>query len=487
MGEKKKKLVIVDGMAYAFRAFYAVGDMSNSKGFPTGSLFGFVHALRRAERTFKPDYAVVAFDSPGGSFRDEMLADYKGHRDAPPEDLVKQFPAIEELVPLAGWHLVKKARFEADDIMATLAAAALRKGVEVVLMTSDKDMLQLASDQVKVYRENPKGATLYGPKEVRERYGIGPECITDLLGLMGDSSDNIPGVPGIGEKTASKLLMEYGSLEAVLKAAGKITQPKLSENLKVHAATARLSKKVAELEDKVPLGLKLEDLEKGEPVPEFLAKLKEYEFKSLAAEFAAKMPEPLEPAPHVEPVSSRKKRGSSLKVEESPSLDEPALKRAGIKAGDSVGLAMHGPGLAAIAQGSGALVFRPKSYADLHGLLGKFKRVVVFESKPLQVAWVKAGLPTLDNMFDLQIGLYLAESSKTVRNLSEARSALDLEDLKLKEGGDELFEPPAEEMGRAARAAWEAGEALTSKLRKDGLTPLYEELEGPLIPVSTLR
>src|SRR5437879_147277 len=124
---KPKRLVIVDCMAYAFRSFYAVAEMSNSKGQPTNAVFGFVNALRRAEKTFSPDYAVVACDSPGGSFRDEMHKEYKGQREAPPEDLVKQFPVIEEMTALMGWHLIKVWRYEADDIMGTLTRQARAK------------------------------------------------------------------------------------------------------------------------------------------------------------------------------------------------------------------------------------------------------------------------------------------------------------------------------------------------------------------------
>ena len=135
MPDKPKTLVILDGMAYAFRAFYAVPEMSNAQGQATNALFGFANALRRAEREFKPTACVVAFDSPGGSFRDEMLADYKGHRDAPPEALVSQFPLIEELAPLMGWRLLKQSRMEADDIMATLCKAGRKAGYQVVLLT----------------------------------------------------------------------------------------------------------------------------------------------------------------------------------------------------------------------------------------------------------------------------------------------------------------------------------------------------------------
>ncbi len=289
MAPAKKKVVIIDGMAYAFRAFYAVPEMTTSSGISTNALYGFIGAMKRAEKTFKPDYAVVAFDSPGGSFRDEMLKEYKGHRDAPPENLVSQFPLIEQVVPLLGWHLLKQTRMEADDIMATVTRWARKAGVEVIMMTSDKDMLQLVGEGVGCYRESFKGGSLYGPPDVVERFGVGPHQVQDLLGLMGDSADNIPGVPGVGEKTAAKLLQEHGTLEKVLKAAPKMKPGKLMENLQEFADQARLSYKLAALKDDVDLGVSIKDLAAGSPdFPKLLPLLKQYELRGLLAEYGTK-------------------------------------------------------------------------------------------------------------------------------------------------------------------------------------------------------
>ena len=485
---KKKTLVVLDGMAYAFRSFYAIAEMSNSKGVPTNALYGFVNALRRAEKSFHPDFAVVAFDSPGGSFRDEMLKDYKGQRDAPPEALVQQFPLIEEMVGLMGWHLLKLKRFEADDIMATLAAWGLKKGLDIILMTSDKDILQLIRPGVRVYRENPKGGSLYGPAEVQERFGVPPERITDLLGLMGDASDNIPGVPGIGEKTAAKLLGEYKTIEGVLKAASKISQPKLSQNLKDFAEQARLSYKLAQLEFKVPVKEDLEKLHKEDPQPGLVAKLKEYEFKSLAVEYAARLPEASAEAEPEEPKAAAKgKRSAKSALAKGDLKNGPAaaLKSGGIDPKKAVGLAWHagaGVGLGLV-QGAKALHVSAKNWKDAHSLLEILQRPVFFDSKPLQVELLKAGLELLPGVLDISVGMYLVQASRPPRDLGEAASSLGLNIPELPQTGQDLFEPPPEDLARLASAAERCGEALEARLKSDKLAELYWDLEGPLIPV----
>jgi DNA polymerase-1 len=491
---KKKTLVVLDGMAYAFRSFYAIAEMSNSKGVPTNAIYGFVNALRRAEKNFHPDFAVVAFDSPGGSFRDEMHKEYKGHRDAPPEALVQQFPLIEEMVDLMGWHLLKLKRFEADDIMATLTAWGKKKGVDVVLMTSDKDMLQLVGPGVRVYRENPTGTSMYGPAEVMERFGVPPERITDLLGLMGDASDNIPGVPGIGEKTAAKLLGQYKTLEGVLKSASKITQPKLSQNLKDFADQARLSYKLAQLEFNVPVKEDLEKLHKEPLKPGLLLKLKEYEFKALTTEYAAKLG--ADPAvAQAQDVAvagvgkgKPKKAGGKQSVLANVDLKKgaiQALRLGRLDPDKPVGVAWHqGAALSlALAQGKGALHGTVENWTEARALLATLRRPVFFDSKPAQVELLKAAQEPLPGVLDISVGMYLVQSSRPPRDLGEAASALGLNLPELPPVGQDLFDPPPQDLARLASAASQVGEILEAKFKADKLDKLYWDLEGPLIPV----
>ncbi len=487
MSSKAPLLVVMDGMSYAFRSFYAVPDMTSPQGDPVNALFGFIRAIKRAEKEFKPDYAVVAFDSPGGSFRDEMLKEYKANREAPPEPLVRQFPLMEEVVPLLGWHLVRKKRFEADDIMATLVAQARKKGMRVVLMTADKDMLQLVGEGVDVYRESPKGASLYGPKEVEARFGVRPDQICDLLGLMGDASDNIPGVPGIGEKTAAKLLQEYGSLEKVLKAAPKITQPKLSANLQAFADTARLSRKLAELDEKVDFDGGLAGMKHGALQPELADRFRDWGFRSYLSELGASSDKSgAAPAPQV---SAPEKGGASKKLSKvDPKVFEAsgdaktALRQAGIKAGEACGVWQVGS-LWALAQAKQALVFRAKHEIDGLNLVGLLSEPIFFESKPYLHARLNASLSLQLGVRDLSLAIYLVNSSRVARNLDEALAALEVESSPLPQVGQELFEPPALDLARLASALQLAWHEAEKRMKADGLWKLYAEIEEPLAGV----
>ena len=500
MTAKTKKLVIVDGMAYAFRSFYAVPEMSTSQGQATNAVFGFANALRRAEKVFKPDVAIVAFDSPGGSFRDEMHAEYKGHRDAPPEALVSQFPLMEQLAPGLGWTLIKQDRHEADDIMATLTKMGRKAGYEVVLMTGDKDMLQLVGDGVRVYRENPKGASLYGPDEVKERYGIGPECITDLLGLMGDSADNIPGVPGIGEKTAAKLLLEYGNMEKVLKAAPKMKPGKLMENLQQFAEQARLSKRLAELRHDMDLGVKLAELAyQGPDYAKLLPFLKQMELRSLLADYSAKASAAgaQAPAPEAPKAAAAPAKGKAAKAKAPSALkalpadaDASALKKAGFDLKALCGIAIHPeplpggpqPVRLVLAQEGLRVKLAAETWAALHQVLACFEQPVLFSTKSLQRCFQGAGLEALPQLFDLGLGSWLVNSVREARDLGEAASALGL-DLELPAQQADLFETSDEDLAKWAAATAAVGVALRKRLKADGMAKLYDQLEGPLVPV----
>ncbi len=502
---RPKVLVVLDGMAYAFRAFYAVPEMTSPKGRPTNAVFGFAGALRRAEREFKPDYAAVAFDSPGGSFRDEMLAEYKAHRDAPPEALLEQFPVVEEAARAYGWALLKKPRFEADDIMATLTRLGRAAGCEVRLLTSDKDILQLVGPGVRVHRENPKGASLYGPEQVRERFGVDPGRIADLLGLMGDSSDNIPGVPGVGEKTAAKLLAEHGDLESVLKAAPDI-KGRVGENLRAHAEAARLSWRLACLRDDLDLGVGLGDLAFRGPDPGRLVPLlKELGLRSLLAEFerggrgtgAAPPPSAApEPVASAGPVASA--ASASAVASEGPVavgvLSAPPtrarLAALGFDAAAPCGVALHPapaaggeePRRAVLAQGGAAVAFDPAGWAGLRRTLSGLAAPVLFDSKPLQRCLHDAGLEPLPGVLDLRLGAWLLRSDREVRDLGEAAEFLDPGLAVPGEAGG-LLVPADADLAASARVLARLGTRLREALEADGMGSLYADLEAPLVAV----
>ncbi|MDQ6986771.1 MAG: DNA polymerase I [Mariprofundaceae bacterium] len=252
-------LVLIDGPNYVFRAFHAVRhNLTNSKGEPTNAVFGYVQMLKSVLRDLNPTHVAVAFDPKGGTFRNQMYADYKAHRPPMPEDLAAQWPWVFDITDAFKLNRICVQNYEADDVIATLATQADAKGWDVTIVSTDKDLMQLVNTRVWM-RDTMKGID-YGIDEVKQRWGVGPEKIQDLLALAGDSSDNIPGVPGIGPKTAVQLLEAYGNLEGVLAHAPEIKQNKRRENLIEFADDARLSYKLVALDMQTPVGLSLDDL-----------------------------------------------------------------------------------------------------------------------------------------------------------------------------------------------------------------------------------
>ena len=278
-------LVLIDGPNYVFRAFHAVKhNLTNSKGEPTNAIFGYVQMLRSILKDLSPTHVAVAFDPKGGTFRNDMYAEYKAHRPPMPEELAAQWPTVFDLTDAFNLNRICIENYEADDVIATLARRAEAKGWDVTIVSTDKDLMQLISD--KVWMLDTMRKKDYGAEEVKEKWGVGPERIQDLLALAGDSSDNIPGVPGIGPKTAVLLLDTYGDLEGVLTRASEIKQTKRRENLIEFVEDARLSYRLVALDDQVDVGLELDDLAVQQPDREKLAELfTRLEFRRLMAEF----------------------------------------------------------------------------------------------------------------------------------------------------------------------------------------------------------
>jgi len=200
------KLFLVDGNSFCYRAFYAIPPLTNAKGEPTNAIYGFVTMMRKLVEGQKPDYLAVCFDRKEPTFRHEKYKDYKIHRKPMPEELVKQIEPIKEFCRLSNWALFEKAGYEADDVIGTLAERGEREGCQVFIVTGDKDAFQLVNERVKIFQPH-KDDLVYDTEKVKERFsGLGPDKVVDILALMGDASDNIPGVAGIGEKTAIKLI-----------------------------------------------------------------------------------------------------------------------------------------------------------------------------------------------------------------------------------------------------------------------------------------
>ncbi|NWF37346.1 DNA polymerase I [Mariprofundus sp. KV] len=278
-------LVLIDGPNYVFRAFHAVRhNLTNSRGEPTNAVFGYVQMLRSILKDLGPTHVAVAFDPKGGTFRNQMYADYKAHRPPMPEELAAQWPWVHDVTDAFNLNRICIENYEADDVIATLARQAEAKGWDVTIVSTDKDLMQLVSD--KVWMLDTMKRVEYGADEVKEKWGVGPDRIQDLLALAGDSADNIPGVPGIGPKTAVQLLEAYGDLEGVLSHAPEIKQNKRRENLIAFAEDARLSYRLVALNYEAPVDVALDDLAVAAPDRERLSELfTRLEFRRLLAEF----------------------------------------------------------------------------------------------------------------------------------------------------------------------------------------------------------
>ena len=279
-------LAVVDGSNYLYRAFYGIPALSNSRGFPTNAIYGFTIMLMKLLKDIHPDYIVVTFDLKGPTARHEAYEDYKATRKPMPEDLIAQVPLIKEVIRGFSIAILEKQGTEADDLIGTLVVRARKKGWRAVIISGDKDLMQLIGDGVTLV-DTMKDKT-YDSAAVREKFGVGPDKVVEILGLMGDASDNIPGVPGIGPKTARRLIEEYGSVEAVLENAEKLHNVKLRESFRKYADQARLSRRLAVISTDVDLDFDLKDAARREPDREALSRLfRDFEFSSLLQQISA--------------------------------------------------------------------------------------------------------------------------------------------------------------------------------------------------------
>ena len=285
--KKKKNIFLIDGNSLCYRAFYAIRELSTSSGFPTNAVYGVINMLKKLQKEHEPGGLVFVFDMPGATQRHEKYEEYKIHRTPMPDSLAEQLSKIKEVIEAYNIPICQLEGYEADDIIATLSEKMKKKDYEVVIVTSDKDALQLVCKDVKVLSAHTLGEKLYGDKEVKEKYGVTPEKMVELMALMGDSSDNIPGVAGVGKVTAEKLISKFGSVKEVYKNIDKITSESLKKKLTEGREMAELSRELAILQRDVPVDLDIRTAEKTEPDKERLTELfKELEFGKLLREVA---------------------------------------------------------------------------------------------------------------------------------------------------------------------------------------------------------
>jgi len=277
---KRKTLYLIDGSSYIFRAFFGVRQqLSTSKGFPTNALYGFINMLQKVIREEKPDYLVVAFDSPDKTFRHKIYPNYKANRDAPPEELSRQFPYFEPLVKAYGLCSIRRPGFEADDIIGTLAKKGKQKGLEIVIVSGDKDMMQLISPHI--YMLDTMKNKKFMDKEVVEKFGVQADKVVEVMGLMGDSSDHIPGVAGVGPKTAAELIRKFGSIEALYKRIDEVEKKNVKEKLERDKENAFMSRELVCIDTAMDLEFNSDLMKLGKIDSAKLKKMfEEFEFVS---------------------------------------------------------------------------------------------------------------------------------------------------------------------------------------------------------------
>jgi len=286
------RLLLVDGHYYLYRSFYAIRGLRNSRGEPTNAIYGYAKAIRKMLADLKPDLAAVIWDCGLPARRTTLQPEYKQNRTPMPDDLRPQGDWLKKNIPLFGPASVSAENTEADDLIATYARAASEEGVEVIIATNDKDILQLTCDRIRIYSTakpdaGAEGFCLLGVPEVRAKWGVLPSQIADVLALTGDSSDNIPGVPGIGGKTAVALIAAHGSIENLLGNPDAISNPRLREKILAARELIAANREMVRLDEALPLPQAWSGFQLRPKYPELIAALRDCEFQGLLREVEA--------------------------------------------------------------------------------------------------------------------------------------------------------------------------------------------------------
>jgi len=477
---ERPKLVLVDGYHNIFRAFYAIRELTNSRGEPTNAVFGFVQMLKKLLRDEKPDYVGVALDVSDVTVRTAKFADYKANRAPMPDELVPQIPHIRRAIEAFRIPILELADYEADDVMGTLSRRAAAAGLDVVLVTSDKDMFQLVGDGVSLWHSGR--GKLYDAKTVEEDFGVPPAQVPDVLALMGDAVDNVPGVPGIGEKGAKSLIREHGSLEALLSRAGEIARKSYREGLVEHREQALLSKELATIHTDLPIELHLESLRAEPPDTSALRALyAELEFRSLFEELGATAREPTAAETLAEVESAGEIERLVLAGEIAVALVPQEQPVAIALAGGEKGLFfdLRRPGIAAAAR---ALVARLLSASDVELVGHDLKEAMRFAGREAQVLCAR---------FDTLLASYLLRTSSHGHPFEElAFERLGVQPRSAKEAGfDRGQVPPVGDEALRALAAERIDllrrlvPGLRAELASGPAGKVYREIEAPLTPV----
>ncbi|MBI4826499.1 MAG: DNA polymerase I [Nitrospirae bacterium] len=491
-------LYLIDGNSYLYRAFYAIKRLSSSSGFPTNAIYGFTTMILKILEQKKPDYFTIVFDSPGPTHRHEAYEHYKAHRPSMPDDLKLQVPIIKEIIGAFNIHTIEKPGFEADDLLAVIAKRAEKEGVDVFIVTGDKDLCQVITPRIKIYDSMKEKVT--GEKDVIERFGVEPRRIPEIMALMGDASDNIPGVPGIGEKTAVKLIKEFGSLDGVIKNHAGIKQPKLRESIAANIPNIELSLVLATVNLEAPAEVSMEELLEREPDwPRLFEIFSKYELRSL-----------------VNLVPKEEQTVSSFNAEYVTITDEALLKEviASIKNEVTIDTetTSKSPVLAELVGISLSVDPAKAYYIPLaHYYLGAPKQLtkesvikelrVILENPDIKKTGhnIKYDLIVLKNegidlkgvAFDTMLASYLLNPNRSNHGLDDvAMSQLSIEKISFKDvvgklnGFSEVsVEDATRYSGEDSAVTLKLKRRLEPMLQKEGLYMLFNDMEMPLVEV----
>lgn len=487
------KCLLIDGNSIINRAFYALPPLTNSAGLHTNAVYGFTTMLLRMIEEEQPTHVLVAFDAGKHTFRHDQYEEYKGGRAKTPPELSEQFPLLKELLQAMNIRQYEIEGYEADDIIGTLTKRADESGIETIVVTGDKDMLQLASDFVCIAltRKGISETEVYDPAAIREKYNLTPAQIIDLKGLMGDSSDNIPGVPGVGEKTALKLLHQYGSVEEVIARSGEL-KGKMKERIIEHADSARMSKEIATIFRDVPMELDWDDLafHGWDPV-RTKEMFQKYEFKSLLERLdlhSGDAPSAAASVAEIQVTAIDRSNASQL-MEALPEVKGLHVEVIGENPheGKIVGLSMYA--------GEDRMFYVPWAFmeeeeaAPLRAWLEDAEaKKTVHDAHKAELALAWRGVKLRGVAFDTTLAAYLLDPAETGHELSDIAVKFGPEPIP---SDDEVFGkgakfkiPPIEQlsvhMGRKARAIALSEQKLREKLAEHEMEGLYYDLEMPL-------
>ena len=477
------KIVLIDGHSILNRAFYGLPDLTNAEGLHTNAVYGFLNIMFKILEEEKPEYLTVAFDVHAPTFRHDMYSEYKGTRKPMAEELREQVPLMKEVLHAMGVRTIEQAGLEADDLLGTLSRRCEAKGMEVVILSGDRDLLQLATDHVEIRIPKTKrtGTEIedYYAADVKERYLVTPQEFIDVKALMGDASDNIPGVPNIGEKTATRIIADYGSIEHAYEHASELKPPRAAKNLVEYWEQAKMSKVLATINVEADFPYDLDDAKLGNLyTQEAYAYFQRLQFKNLLSRFEMQSENALESVFQVihtrgeaETVFARAKQAArvgALVYKQTKNVLPLFAAQAGI---GGIGLAFGDQDIYCIpAEGEISSEFL---LAGLEAVAGQVGQFAVFDLKKL-LKNVKINPDDVDKCFDVAIAAYM---------LNPLKSEYPFEDVAQEYLGL-MIDPKADEEKKIcyeAYTAFAAADVLLGKLRETDMEKLFREIEMPLV------